>query len=184
MKYYFGNVMNLVGENVIICVTTNKFVKKNGEAVMGCGIAKQVASYGKKLGINVPAIVGQINKMGLNVAPIFSVSSGSNSTTFVTFCVKPEWVIYNGNNIVNHMKNKFKIGDKVPGWAAKADLEIIRESALELTKFLELDTRTVYLPFPGIGAGKLSRNEVLFVIDPILGFSDRIILCQYKRKGV
>lgn len=43
MKEVFGDAMVLRRNYTYLCVTTNGCVKKNGEAVMGAGIAKSIA---------------------------------------------------------------------------------------------------------------------------------------------
>ncbi|RLI62007.1 MAG: hypothetical protein DRO67_07490 [Candidatus Asgardarchaeum californiense] len=145
------------------CITTNGFVKKDGTCVMGRGCAKQASNYWPQL----PKIVGQnISDFG-NV--VFAALNLSDGRYLLSFPVKPVSVIFNGNNCVKHMMNKFNIGDTVPGWAAVADIELIKSSA----KNLVIITNTckwnkVVLPRPGCGAGELSWLEVKQELDQIL----------------
>ena len=69
-----------------------------------------------------------------------------------------------------------KIGDTVPGWAAKADLNLIEQSAKEFNEVVNTLQKPAYLAYPGIGAGELSREEVEKVLEPILN-PDNIYLC-------
>ena len=41
MNEITGNILNYIGKpKTLVCITTNGFVKNNGEAVMGAGCAK------------------------------------------------------------------------------------------------------------------------------------------------
>jgi hypothetical protein len=65
MKETFDNLWMI--ESDVKCVTTNGFVKKNGEAVMGAGVAKQA----KMMYPELPKRVGQIiSLLGNHVAPL------------------------------------------------------------------------------------------------------------------
>ena len=145
------------------CITTNGFIKKDGTCVMGRGCAKQAADYWPQL----PKTLGQnISDFGNVVLPALHLSDGRY---LLSFPVKPISVIFNGNNCVKHMMNKFNIGDVVPGWAAVADIELIKSSA----KGLVIITNTckwskVVLPRPGCGAGELSWTAVKQELDKIL----------------
>lgn len=57
MKEARGNILDLFGKVDCICVTTNGFVKKNGEAVMGRGIALAI----KNILPNAAKLVGETN---------------------------------------------------------------------------------------------------------------------------
>lgn len=69
----------------IKCITTNGFVKKNGEAVMGRGIAKQAAIKMPQL----PAVLGQgLRNHGNNLMCLGWVD---NSYWLFNFPVKHNW---------------------------------------------------------------------------------------------
>ena len=100
----------------ILCITTNGYVKSSGQCVMGRGCAYQAKvrypALPKKLGL-------LIQKYGNRV---FDLGIQEDSKRIISFPVKPETVIFNGSNAVKHMRSRFRVGDTVPGWAAKADL--------------------------------------------------------------
>jgi len=146
------------------CITTNGFVKKNGECVMGRGCAKQAANRWPQ---QLPKLIGQnINEYGNRVLAALYLSDGRH---LLTFPVKPVSVIFNGNNCVKHMMNKFNVGDVVPGWAAVADIELIKMSATQLVTITDaFGWNKVVLPRPGCGAGELSWTEVKHELDKIL----------------
>jgi len=152
-----------------ICITTNGFVKKNGENVMGKGCAKAASLIFPEL----PKILGdKILMYGNNVHELIK----NNNTTILSFPVKPQYKIMESpNDVVRHMRNKFKIGDSVPGWACVADIEIISNSAHQLLNLTnERGWGKVVLPRPGCGAGELEWESVKVVLDDIL--DDRFVL--------
>ena len=84
MKEVFGDAMVLRRNYTYLCVTTNGFVKKNGEAVMGAGIAKTVNLLSHKHGMNAAARLGRlITKNGNVVQRIFK--------NVIAFPVKHNW---------------------------------------------------------------------------------------------
>lgn len=170
MKLEFGNILDMEADT--ICITTNGFVKRNGEAVMGRGIAKQIAD----LFPEIPRVLGScINNFGNKV----SLLGNFASINLVSFPVKPKTVIFNGNNVVSHTINNYKIGDTVPGFHAKADLEIIEQSALQLVAMCNhTQWKRIILPYPGCGAGELDWSDVKPILDSIL--DDRFVAVTYK----
>ncbi len=54
-------------------------------------------------------------------------------------------------------------------WKDRASLGIIRYSAAVLAKYLEGNPQEVHMAFPGVGLGGLKEEEVLGVLEPILG---------------
>jgi len=166
-----------------MCITTNGFVKANGECVMGRGCAKQAANYWPDL----PAVLGGAIKKFGNVVIIlkhFQVGTMIGNyalpapKVLLSFPVKPESVVYTGHNCVKHMRDKFNYNDVVPGWAAKADLNIILKSAKELESATTIyGWKKVVLPRPGCGAGELGWWEVKPLLEQIL--DDRFIAITY-----
>ncbi len=154
MKELRGNLHDIPCD--VVCITTNGFVSKNGKAVMGRGCAKEIKE--REPGIDV--ILGtKIRELGPGVLPLKTLADGK---TILSFPVKPASVIYDGNNIVNHAKNKFEVGDEVPGYFAKAELEIIEESARALRRMADSmpEWNNIILPRPGCGAGELTWSDV------------------------
>jgi hypothetical protein len=54
-------------------------------------------------------------------------------------------------------------------WRDRADLGIVRYSATTLAQYLAKNPQEVHMAFPGIGLGGLPEEEVLEVLDPLLG---------------
>jgi hypothetical protein len=54
-------------------------------------------------------------------------------------------------------------------WRSPADLGVIRYSATVLAEYLEGNPREVHMAFPGVGLGGLEEEEVLEVLEPLLG---------------
>lgn len=124
-------------------VTTNGFVKANGAAVMGRGCAKEAAERWPKM----PRQLGRYLKRYGNRPFVFKYD-----LVVVTFPVKPEF----GKN-----------GE--PGWQAKAELPLIKESARHLVEMADkFGWERVIVPRPGCGNGGLSWKRVGPALAPIL----------------
>jgi len=168
MKEITGDLFLQDGD--AICITTNGFVKSNGEAVMGRGVAKQAAIRFP----NLPLLLGHSIKSNGN-----QVSVLLTNPIILSFPVKSvsETAKEDGSNIVAHMRDSFKPGEKVPGWACKARLDIIRKSALELEKLAtRLNWKRVLIPRPGCGAGELDWAQVKPILEEY--FDDRFIIAN------
>ena len=176
MRFREGDVVyDLLGTSCTICITTNGFVKKNGSAVMGRGIAKQISQaiplFAKDLG-------AKIDRYGNKCQKVLDY----RMTTLVSFPVKPESIVLEDmSQVVAHMRGNFSIGDHVPGWACIADINIIENSARMLAELMDINMVNfpVYLPKPGCGAGELDWNDVKPIIENCLGDRDYYI-CDFK----
>lgn len=153
------------------CITTNGFRKRSNRAVMGRGIAREA----NKRFADLDLAVGEAIEMYGNVpVPI------TGFHPLVTFPVKPEQVIVDrhARNIISRMRRQFSPGHIAPGWAAKADLDLIARSAAELRAMADRRKwQRVFVPRPGCGNGELSWSQV----KPILAqhFDDRFeVFCR------
>ena len=154
-----------------LCITTNGFVKSNGYCVMGKGCAKQLSTYDP----NVPRTLGTLIRTNGNITQII----GEYGVPVLAFPVKPISDISNGHNAVKHMQPQFAVGARIPGWACKADLSIIIDSARALVALADTHGwKQVLLPRPGCGAGELSWNDVYPVLNQIL--DDRFISITFN----
>ena len=163
-----GDIWKITGDNDIIVITTNGFVKANGECVMGRGIALAAK---KRFGY-IPKLLGDyIRKYGNRP---FRLGNG-----IVSFPVKPaSSVLTASSHVVSHMKDKFNLGDTVPGWACIADINIIVDSAHKLVAMADkFDWHRVFMPRPGCGAGQLDWSKVKNHLSAIL--DDRFIICTF-----
>jgi hypothetical protein len=167
-----------------LCITTNGFVKSNGEAVMGRGIAKEAANRFSML----PKLLGDTLRTRGNNVHLFTLLEYNHQLDMylefllITFPVKPiSKKISDLSEVVSHMHSQFKSGDVVPGWACKAELSLIRQSCKQLMELVNNSNMTgegiVVLPFPGIGNGELSRENVQKILDEEL---DQRVLVVYR----
>lgn len=170
-----------------ICITTNGFVKRNREAVMGRGCALEAAKRIPEL----PSLLGhRIQLDGLEVTRLTEVAVSINTLEepihhpleIVAFPVKPAGIKINHEHhlrwVVKHMRNKFKVGDSVPGWACIADKELIERSAEQLDAMAdEQNWNTVILPRPGCGAGELKWEDIKPILEEVL--DDRFFVITY-----
>lgn len=143
-----GNMFDVWGQTDLFLFTSNPIVNKKGLAVMGRGIAKQLADrhpqirkdFGDWLTIWWP-------RLGYHVEALD---------------------YYDGQNVGFFMVKEH--------WAEDAKLEVIERSVDSLLGFIEdanalavddtrVPVRRVDLNFPGIGNGKLSREAVLPLLE-------------------
>jgi hypothetical protein len=159
LKEVYGNIWHIPSD--AICITTNGFVKSNGEAVMGAGIAKEAA---KRFPV-LPGCLGNLIKDHGNHVHVFwalyqqyeGESGGVISTDILSFPVKHNW---------------FEM----------ADMDLIRRSCRELMEVAdELGNywKKILLPRPGCGNGKLNWLDVKREIEPIL--DDRISVVTFYK---
>lgn len=156
-----------------VCISTNGFIKSNGECVMGRGCAKQAADFFPE----IPKILGdRIRKYGNVVNKLRHY----NTVAILSFPVKPEMNPYlnNHNEVVKHMRHKYSIGSQVPGWACVADIGIIEQSTKQLVEMTDKNGwQKVLIPRVGCGHGELNWADVKPVLNKIL--DDRFYAITY-----
>lgn len=124
-----GNLWDQEADALVI--TTNGFVKNNGEAVMGRGCAKEATE-------RYPGIAKRLGTL-------LSQSSSLDSNRV--------WII-NANPIIVSFPVKWN-------WWERGDLALIERSAQELAILAEAqEWERVILPRPGCGNGQLSWEDV------------------------
>ncbi len=157
-----GDAFKVFNEYDAFCIPTNGYLKDNGHNVMGAGIAKianEKWSLASKLGYYLK----------LTDADIPYVLDRIDNTYILNFPVKPVYRQATEDNIVGHMKGKFKLGDYVPGWACKAEIQIIKRSIYCLQQMVDFyGWNKILLPKPGCGNGGLKWDEVKLAIQSIL----------------
>lgn len=168
MKEMRGNMLNIPCN--ALCITTNGYVKRNGECVMGRGIAKQIQKYYP----NMPKDLGKlIETKGNNVHLVYS-----DEPAIISFPVKPvAKKCESHDDYVSHMK--FNIGDTIMGWACKASITMIEKSARQLASLANENPHweVILLPRAGCGAGELDWSDVKPILDKYL--DDRFIAVTY-----
>ena len=152
-----GDLWDYLGNADVICITTNGFVKRNGEAVMGRGCAKQAAS-------RYPTITKTLGKANLKQGwryPAFLVED--KGTQIWSYPVKPDCIIGGAapQAVVKHMRNKLDLTKSIPGWAAVANYGLICFSAARLVEHANrYNWSKIVIPRPGCGAGELSWQDI------------------------
>lgn len=133
--------------NTAVCVTTNGMVKRDGDAVMGAGIAKQANQLFKCS----RTLGGLLTTHGNHVFNLGVVHAYGKFYNLFTFPTKHDW-------------------------RDGSDITLITQSAKELVQLCnQLNIHTCYLPPVGCGLGGLDWNtQVKPVLEPIL--DDRFII--------
>jgi hypothetical protein len=165
MNVIKANIVDLWKQGNIVCVTTNGFVKKSGEAVMGRGNALAMAQAIPEL----PKVLGTfITKYGNRVGFIYNRS-------VINFPVKP--VSGNYNDLLTHIQKRYKETDtNIPGFWCKADQQIIETSINQLNDLIiKFKLEQIYLPIPGVNNGQLKLEDIRNILEKS---SNRIIYCS------
>lgn len=166
----------------VACITTNGFIKNNGHAVMGKGCAKEYLGYNpnaeKQLGAmlskygNVPNFIERHDDTAVWSFPVKHKAGIICKPTEVHESLRDTLIFITRDDIVKHMQSSFNYGDYVPGWALKAEPQLIMQSAnilVDLANKHQWDK--VVLPRPGCGAGELKWDAIHDILDSI--FDDR-----------
>lgn len=166
------NIWNKYNQDETICITTNGYIKANGQAVMGKGVAQQAT----RCFFNIQAELGRlIQNHGNVVQTIYP--------RVISFPVKPKRGICNihKSNVVIHMREKFNPGYVVPGWAMQASIELIQQSLWTLSLAYHIKAfDKVYLPKPGCGAGGLKWPRIKLLCQD---YGDWLIICDLPKEN-
>lgn len=129
-----GNMWNVFGKTNLFLITTNPIVRKDGAVVMGRGIAKEFATRYPK-------------------GP-FCMADCLNPAIVGYGGIRPTGVIgnFDGQKVGFFMVKSH--------WRDMAQVGIIEDSVTDLCEWAGKYNR-IDLNFPGIGNGKLSREDVL-----------------------
>lgn len=148
----YGNIWDHIEDYDAIVITTNGYVKKNGELVMGRGIALDAKNRYPGLAKWAGTLVQHWGAEGIFV---FEDPNWEYKGYIINFPVKPAY----GPN-----------GE--PGWRVKADIDMIERSAKELTDTINKSWKNtitkIIMPRPGCGNGGLRWEQVKPVIEPYL----------------
>lgn len=149
-----SNIFDLPeNKNQAVCVTTNGIVKKDGNAVMGAGIAKETDTR-----FHIAPLLGEyLRKYG--------------NRTFYMGCYRHEKTDNSFAIITFPTKNN---------WRDNSDLTLIKQSAENLVRICTNRNITkCYLPPVGCGCGNLDwESQVRPVLEKIL--DDRFIITFRK----
>ena len=157
------NIVDLYKTGKIVCVTTNGFIKKNGQGVLGRGNALAMATAIPQLPIN---LANHIKRNGNVVGPIFK--------GIISFPVKP--AMGNYEQVLDKVRYMYKPGQQIPGYHCKADLKLIEQSMNQLNDFInKFNLEEVYLPLPGTSNGELKFQDVKPILEK---GNSKIIYCS------
>lgn len=137
-------------EKEALCITTNGITKKNGDAVMGAGIAKACAQafpyIPKRLGMLLKNTGNHVYFLGLVKYDCY------------------EYCLFNFPT-----KND---------WRENSDIELIRQSCSEIVKIVDMMELTrVYIPQPGCTNGHLDwESQVKPAIENLLDSRFTIVI--------
>lgn len=153
----FGNIWENAHKYDAVVITTNGFIKKNGEAVMGRGIALEA----KKLFPEMPRWLGYCLKTTGNRVHITSFDYGCTTD--------------NGSDVCEQVIFTFPVkpilgANGEPGWRSKAKIDLIERSAKQLRDIVNDFSymENIIMPRPGCGNGGLRWEDVKPVIEPYL----------------
>lgn len=148
-KFKTGNMLDSLHLCDYAFITTNSFVKRDGKLVMGRGIAQQVRD-------SYPGI----------------------DYDFGTRILKEKAFLKEYNLLHSRVHPKFYAFQVKYHWFSEADLKLIENSCKMLKLRAELEEHNIFfLNFPGIGNGKLSREDVLPLIEDL---PDNVTIWEYE----
>lgn len=159
MKYNFrllnGDIFNYIGKVDAICITTNGTIKKNGELVMGAGVAKSF--YDK---YNKDFQIARVLAQKLYNAPLPNMMITIDKKDNI--CYKCLDAAYNNGTHVVSFPTKSHFHDK-------GDLDLIIQSAKRIVWIANTyNLNSIIIPSPGTGCGQLSKETVYNELNKIL----------------
>ena len=168
VREVFGNIWDWHDSGAWVVIPVNVGWKRNGENVMGRGVAAQARIRMAKLGINLPLELGAMQR----------AVDGRE----VVFLTAPWRLIY--------FPTKPLAKNPALSWQGPSTLSIIARSAWGLARLLghpdlksisdDLRTRPVALPLVGTGCGGLHEDSVLPILRAHL-VSDQFVLVRQKQ---
>ena len=153
-----GDMWTTFTEADLFLITTNATIKRNGALVMGRGIARQARD-------RFPGLDAALGKQIKNVCgnPSMRLRSGQGQYGLL---VSPRWP-------------RAKLGAFQVKWhySQPASLELIRHSAVALHAWCAAHPDAqICLNFPGIGNGRLCREDVLPIL---LQLPEQVVIWEY-----
>lgn len=154
MKEIYGNLWDWWEDYDAVVITTNGYITKKGEAVMGRGIAKEAKDRFPAL----PKFLGDQLKQKGNITLLYPMLFAPH---IITLPVKPQ---YGPNSEM--------------GWQAKADIDLIVQSIHRMNDIYAPLYGSILMPRPGCGNGGLKWEDVKPVIEPLL--SDKYTVISFE----
>lgn len=143
-----GNMWDVFGQTDLFLITTNPIMRSDGAIVMGRGIAKQAKDRFPEL----PYKFAERYHDAVEEQQLADIMM----PTFVGFIGK-----FDGQLVGWFMTKRH--------WRDSSQIDVIVNSTRELTRLVKgaLPPMRVDLNFPGIGNGKLKREDVLPIIEQL-----------------
>lgn len=148
-KQVKGNAWDLIqsGDYDGLCITTNGTITKAGKCVMGRGIALEA----KQRIFGLDTLLGDMLSHHGN--QVMLLGHFKDKSALISFPVKHNWL-------------------------EVADIELIHSSAIQLMKLIDKhELKSVLLPRPGCGNGKLMWEEVSPIIAEVL--DERVVIVSF-----
>lgn len=157
--------------DAVKCITTNGFVKTNGEAVMGRGCALEA----KRKFPGIDKVLGDLIKENGNVVNLlnweyYDQTGQHLSCILFSFPVKHNWYEKADINLIKQSS------EQIANIAAGKDWHSWEDLAKEWNG-VSLPHIPIVIPRPGCGNGGLTWEEVKPVIEPIL--DDRFVIISW-----
>jgi hypothetical protein len=157
-----------------IGIPTNGYVTRNGTGVLGRGLAKQALERFPDLGYTF----GQHLKTNGHCV-------GWMNSRLISIPVKPVRLTLESENdydkVLPQYRSHFTIGQDVPGYGCKADINLIQESLLDLADFIRKHKlHQVFIPALGCGNGGLNFGNHLWPLLSKMFLDDKIILVVFS----
>lgn len=162
MRFQYGNMWDVFGETDLFCITTNSFIKSNGNLVMGAGIAKAA----------VEQIPGIANFFG---ASVLSSCGHLGSYGLLLWKRRPRGAILRG------LPDEQSVAAFQVKWdfSKPANYILIEHSVFQLAKLARKYPLSRFdLNYPGVGNGKLDRRKVREHLEKL---PNNVHVWQFKR---
>ena len=133
----------------VLCITTNGDLNKNGECVMGKGVALQFKNLFPSLPQHIGSLIKQYGNRVFNLG-LFNYKD--IPIRIMTFPTKYHW-------------------------KEDSDINLIKKSCEEILQVCnKFDVDTIFLPVPGVGAGKLNYKTT---VEPVISLilDSRFYIC-------
>jgi len=153
MIYKVGNILEHMDDADVILVTTNSYINRNRQLVMGRGFASCMASKFPEIKEIAGERIGHLSRYGVINIPKIICSVNASRIDIALFQVK------------YHFKDN-------------ADLDLVKFSTmmLRIWAYIEKD-KEFFLNYPGIGQGKLDKS----LVEPIVSkLPDNVTIWEVK----
>jgi len=144
MNFNIGNMWDVFEESDLFLITTNAYIKKSGEIVMGKGIASEAKQK----------------------FPIFPLRVAEDIQKSIYFQKHKKYGITRNLKDLPPQLRCFQVKYH---YRDKASLDLIRFSTSMLSLIIQANKyENVHLNYPGIGNGNLSKEEVSPILEQYL----------------